>query len=109
LKNLFGNEVSKKLFANAKKLDLTGEKNLEKVEFNEETIKLIDKCFEELKKSVSSYYQTAQASKRISDVTKNKLKVLPDCLQNKNRATLSVALFLFIYIFYLIWKPQPVL
>lgn len=75
LKNLFGNEVSKKLFANAKKLDLTGEKNLEKVEFNEETIKLIDKCFEELKKSVSSYYQTAQASKRISDVTKNKLKV----------------------------------
>lgn len=73
LKQVFSNEISKKLFNNAKKMDLTGEKDLEKIHLSDENVKLITNCLDELKKAVNSYYRTARASKRIGEATKAKI------------------------------------
>lgn len=88
LKQVFGNEISKKLFSNAKKLDLTGEKDLQKIHLDEEKVSLINNCLDELKKAVNSYYRTARASKRISDATKAKIK---QEARNDNDALMAVS------------------
>lgn len=75
IKSIFTEEISQKLFRNAKKLDLTGEKNLEKIKISAETMENIEKYFNQLEKSVSSCYKTAKASKRIADSTKKKLEI----------------------------------
>lgn len=73
LKQVFGSEVSKKLFNNAKKMDLEGSQDLEKIHFSDEDVKLIEICIDELKRSVNSYYRTARASKRIGAATKERI------------------------------------